>query len=312
MKKLSLWLIVAAGLLWGTSCIFVKFLAPYGISSLQMTFVRGVVALIAMSTFVLMKNKGKLGVNLRDLWLFALIGLTLFVTAASYYSAMQLIGVSTAVVLMYTSPVFVAVASVIIWRERITASRLGALVMLLVGCALTSGVASGFGTDALGLALGLLSGVSYAAYNLLTKVSISRGNDPAGASMLAFAFMIVIAMPFADLGTLPSVVGEAPMPIIPLLVGCGLFTFVLPYFLYTLSMKALSASTASALSVVEPMAATLYSIVFFLYRPDAFEIVGLVLSFAAVVLIGLLEADNKNDIERENVSYEKETDMSCN
>ena len=54
------------------------------------------------------------------------------------------------------------------------------------------------------------------------------------------------------------------------------------------------------------------AIIGFIFKNISHKFSDIVLSFAAVVLIGLLEADNKNDIERENVSYEKETDMSCN
>lgn len=69
----------------------------------------------------------------------------------------------------------------------------------------------------------------------------------------------------------------------------GFITFVIPYFLYNILVKYLSASTASSLSVVEPLAATVYGIIFFKEIPDIFTFIGTVLVVIAVVLIGFIE-----------------------
>ena len=72
----------------------------------------------------------------------------------------------------------------------------------------------------------------------------------------------------------------------PLLIGMGICTCVIPYFLYALSMKELSAGTASALGIIEPMAATVYSVVLFREKLDAFSGAGIVLILASVFLLG--------------------------
>lgn len=69
----------------------------------------------------------------------------------------------------------------------------------------------------------------------------------------------------------------------------GFIAFVIPYFLYNILVKYLSASTASSLSVVEPLAATVYGIIFFKEIPDIFTFIGTVLVVIAVVLIGFIE-----------------------
>ena len=66
----------------------------------------------------------------------------------------------------------------------------------------------------------------------------------------------------------------APMPTIPICLGLGIVTFIVPFFLFTWSMKHLPAGIASALSVVEPMAATVFSAVLFREIPDALAIAG--------------------------------------
>ena len=57
MKK-SFLLIVIAGLMWGTSGVFVTYLTPYGFSSLQITAVRALVAVIGMLTYTVITARG--------------------------------------------------------------------------------------------------------------------------------------------------------------------------------------------------------------------------------------------------------------
>ena len=84
-------------------------------------------------------------------------------------------------------------------------------------------------------------------------------------------------------------ISVAPGTVIPLLLGLGICTFVVPYVLYTLAMKELAAGTASALSIVEPMSATLFSVVIFREPLDWFTGIGIVLILGAICLIGKAE-----------------------
>ena len=77
-------------------------------------------------------------------------------------------------------------------------------------------------------------------------------------------FMCIIALSICKPLDLIENIASAPMPTIPLCIGLAVATFVLPFFLFTWSMKYLPAGIASALSVVEPMAATVFSAVLFL------------------------------------------------
>ena len=52
------------------------------------------------------------------------------------------------------------------------------------------------------------------------------------------------------------------MHTVPLIVGIGIFTGITPYFLYNLSLRDIPAGTASALGILEPMAATVFSVLF--------------------------------------------------
>lgn len=160
MKNRAVIYCVLAGLMWGSSGVFSNLLSPYGFSPVQLTATRGIVSGIAVSLYVLLYNKKLFQVTLRQLALFACGGVTVFCTAALYYAAMRNSSVSTAAVLMNTSPAFVMAFSVIFFHEKLTKKKLVGLIVMLTGCMLVSGILSG-GMDfrLLGVVLGLGSGL---------------------------------------------------------------------------------------------------------------------------------------------------------
>lgn len=289
MKKKALFYIVAAGLLWGTSGIFVRFLAPYGFTSLQMTCVRAVVSFVCLGVYAFFRDRTLFLVNPRQLLLCIGVGAGIFLTASSYYTAMQMTSVSTAVVLMYTAPVYVAVISALFLGEKFSRLKLFSIVGILIGCVLVSGCVGGMKFDLLGVLVGVFSGISYAAYNLLTKIALRKGCKPVSVTVYSFGAMAVMAALVCQPLDIPVHAAAEPGITVPLLIGLGICTCVMPYFLYTLSMKELSAGTASALGVVEPMAATVYSMVFFREQVDILSGIGIVLILLSVFLLGWSE-----------------------
>ncbi|MBQ5601968.1 MAG: DMT family transporter [Clostridia bacterium] len=288
-KKLSFVFIILAGIGWGTSPIFVHYLAPYGFTSQQMTAVRGTVSFICMLLYVLISNRKLFKIRFKDFILCAFVGATLFGSAFCYYTAMQMTSASTAVVLMYTAPIYVMLFSVLFLGERFSKGKVVALIMRLLGCCLVSGIITGLKFNVWGILVGILTSFVYAAYNILTKVSMQRKLNAITVTLYSFMFMCIIALSICKPLDLIENIASAPMPTIPLCVGLAVATFVLPFFLFTWSMKYLPAGIASALSVVEPMAATVFSAVLFLEIPDIPSIIGILLILAAVYLLGRSE-----------------------
>ena len=289
MKTKSFIYIIIAGLLWGTSGIFVHYLAPYGITSLQMTAVRGTVSFICIAAYLLIYNRRLFKTKLKELMLFAAIGVTLFLTAFLYYSSMQMTSISTAVILMYAAPIYVMVFSVLFMGEKFSKIKLVSLVLMMLGCCLVSGIIGGLKFDLVGIILGLLSGVSYATYNIITKIASERKNSPLTITVYGFMFMAIIALSISKPAGIITAAAVKPSVVVPLMIGLGVATFVTPYFLYTLAMRDLPAGTASALGIVEPMAATVYSIILFNEELTVFSAVGIVLILGAVLLLAKAE-----------------------
>lgn len=289
MKKKAFLMIILAGLLWGTSGIFVHFLAPYGFSSMQMTLFRSLVSVLLISLYALVKDRGIFKAKPAELLLFFGSGLSFFGTAACYYFSMQATSVSTAVVLMYLAPVIVLFYSVAFLGEKMTKVKSLAIVSMLIGCGLVSGIIGGLRFDVFGICMGFLSGISYGAYNIFTKIEMRRGSRPLTASLYSFIFAALIAFCFCKPETIPANVLKDAGATIVLIIGMGVLTSVLPYVFYTTAMKHIQAGTASALGIVEPMAATVYSVLLFSEKLTVFSIIGIIMNLISVFLLGKSE-----------------------
>ena len=88
-----------------------------------------------------------------------------------------------------------------------------------------------------------------------------------------------------------------PAVTLPLGIGIGIATCILPYLLYTLAMRDLSAGTASALGIFEPMAASLYSFLLLGEQPNLYSFLGIGLILIAVVLLGKAEDSASSETE---------------
>ncbi len=289
MKKLSFCFVILSGLLWATSGVFVRVLVPYGFTSLQLTAVRGGVSFLAVALFALFFNRQLFRVKGWELLLCLAIGLSLFGTSNCYFYSLQLTSISTAVVLMYIAPAIVMLFSVLFLKERITPLKLVSLGTMLFGCVLVSGILGDFKPDPVGILIGLLSGISFASYNILTKVAVDKGMRPLSVTLYAFFFAsslsLALSKPSGIVTSAASALGET----LPLLIGIGLVSYVSPYLLYTLAMRALPVGTVSALGIVEPMAATLFGVFFFKEELNWFSGLGIAAILLAVLLLGLAE-----------------------
>jgi len=285
MKKRGFILIVIAGILWGTSSIFVHYLSQMGFSSLQMTFFRSLVAFLSMGIYLFIKDKSLFRVSLKELLLFALSGFSFFGTASLYYTGMIATSVSTAVVLMYSSPVLVMIYSVIFFKEKLSKMKVISIAAMLLGCCLVSGIIGGLKFNVWGLLAGFLAGVCYSAYNIFTKIQMKNESNPMSSTLYCFLFASIAAFFACEPMQLPELISANLIKTLPLIIGIGICTGILPYFFYTVSLKDLEVGTASALGIIEPMSATIFSVVLFGEPLSFLSVCGIVLIIGAVIML---------------------------
>ncbi len=289
MKRKAILLAALSSLLFATSCIFVHYLTPFGFTPMEMTAMRGVVSAVLIVVYVFFHNRKLFRAKPVELLLFFCSGLAMFSAAFCYYESIGKSGVATAVVLMYTSPIYVLAFSVLFLKEKLTAKKIICVTVMLFGVVLVSGILNGSQFNFLGVLLGLLAGFSFGMYNIVTKITMKRGSDPMTAMTYSFIFMGLISLLFVDVSNMAALTAQSPVIILILMVGIGVFTCFLSYLIYAYALKDLPAGVAAALGLIEPVAAIVYGVILFGDELTWVLIAGIVLILGAVFVMSRVE-----------------------
>jgi len=122
----------------------------------------------------------------RDRWLGVASGLLLAIDLNLWHESIALIGAGLGTVIANVQVVFVALAARLLYGERQTRLRVVMIAAVLAGIAMTSGLArhDAYGSQPIaGAIVGLLAGVSYAAF-LLVYRSANRVSGPRSGPLL--------------------------------------------------------------------------------------------------------------------------------
>jgi drug/metabolite transporter (DMT)-like permease len=287
-------LILLAGCFWGSMGIFVRRLADYGFSSIQIVAIRVTLAALIFCMLLLIKDPSGFRISVKDIPLFLGLGFgsILFFTVC-YFTAITMMPLSTAAILLYTSPIWIMLMSVLFFREKLTGRKLLALVLAFAGCVLVSGI-SGEGMTLTGLLVGLGSGIGYGLYSILGTVALRR-YSPYTVTTYTFAFAALGAWLICRPAEMLAKFAAAPnLP--GLVFFCfltALVTAVIPFLAYTLGLQTVEASRAGILATVEPLVATLIGVAVFSEPLTLLSDLGMLLILAAVVLLnGKTESEN--------------------
>lgn len=276
--------IILAAISWASIGIFANNLSALGFSSLQISLLRSVVSLIVVSAFMLIRDRKAFKVSLRDIPLFAAMGLfSSFFCNICYFRAIQLTGVAIAAVLMYTAPVFVLIASAVLFKEKLNAKKIVAVVFAILGCSLVSGVLSSQSNASfIGIIWGIGSGLAYASYSIFSVFAL-RKYSPSTVLFYMFAFSCAAAMLIQN----PAEVFVALTDTRTLLftIGLGVVSTTVPFALYTIGLLKVAPSKASVIATVEPATAAIFGVALFSEMLDLSKIIGIVLIISASIVI---------------------------
>lgn len=272
-----------AGICWGVISIFINGFAGFKYDSFDIMCFRAWTSALLMLIFFLVKDRNLLKIKLRDIWMFigtGIFSLTFF--SYCYFTSIVKSGAAVAVVLLYTSPIFVMLMSAVVFKEKITLKKIIALILTFIGCVLVAGlVGTGSKLSMGALLLGLGAGFGYALYSIFAGFAVKK------YSSLTVTFYTFL---FSGL-TLPIfrnpvvLISNVPLNVTPWIIGIALVCTVIPYLSYTWGLGKMEAGKAAVLVTVEPLIGALIGII--LYHEDAnfFKILGIVLIFSAVILL---------------------------
>ncbi|MFD2705985.1 DMT family transporter [Salibacterium lacus] len=269
---------------WGLTGLFVQRLYMFGFSPIHVVTIRMVLSMVILFSIVGIIRPYLLKIHLRDLPYFIGLGVvSIALFNWFYFTVMEQASLSVAVVLLYTSPVFVALMSRFVFQEAFTVNKIGAVVLTTAGCSLVAGFFP-FGSMNLTVSVvffGLASGFFCGLYSIIGK-SVSRKYHSvtitAYSMMCGGAFLLPVSgieknlMPFLE-------------PIVWIYaLGSVLVSTILAYVLYTAGLKYIESSHAAVLATIEPIVGIIVGVLVFGDELTGWQSAGIVLVFSSIIL----------------------------
>ena len=245
----------AALLLFGFNGIVASFidLSSYEIVLLR-TFI-GNVLLIAL--FFLTRNKLTFYQYKNDSLFLLLSGIAMGTSWMFLYEAYAQIGVSIASLCYYCGPVIVMALSPLLFREKLTASKLCGFAAVLIGIILVNGSAFNGNGNLWGIFCGLMSAVMYAAMVICNKKARRITGVEHATLQLFVSFLTVFIFVLFKQGLTVHLHTEDIIPVLIL----GLFNTGIGCYFYFSSIGKLPVQTVAVCGYLEPLSAVVFSVI---------------------------------------------------
>ena len=294
-KKYAPLLIVLAGCLWGTMGLFVRRLNAMGLASMEIVEMRSIISVLILFPVTFFMDRKLLKIRAGHLWPLIASGICSIVFFNyCYFSTISIMDLSMAAILLYTAPIFVMLLSLVLFREKLTAVKVTALILAFCGCCLVCGITNASVSITLpGLLLGLGSGFGYALYSIFSRFSLNHGLNSITITDYTFLFAALGGAFLTDFSALGAAVLSYGAQFVLFAVVYSVVTTVLPYLLYTTGLQYVENGTASVIASIEPVVATVLGFLFYSESPTISTIAGIVLVLAALVLLNRRPAESE-------------------
>lgn len=279
-------LVLLAACLWGCTGLFVEGISAAGLVALDIVVLRGALAAAVMAPIMLAVDPTLFRVRLRDAWCLLGSGCSMLFFNYCYYSAIQTVGKTVAVVLLFTFPVFVVLFSRLFFKEKITWNRAVALLLILVGCALASGiVGTTVHLSQRGLLWGLGSGFGYCMYTLFSRWALNRRYSPLTITFYTFLLSSLGGACLMDFPHVTQAFAAHGMALWGPLLAYVLVGTVGAYLMYTAGMQYIDTSRAAMMKAMEPASTALLQIAVQGVWPDPFVLAGVGVIMVAITVL---------------------------
>ena len=296
--KGGLW-ILSASILWGFSGVVAKYVFNFsqGIDPFLLVQVRLTLAFLIAFLFFYIKDRNLLLIKRVDLKYFIILGMAGMSTVQfTYLYAIKETNVGVATFLQSFGTILICLYSIFFYKETLGWHKVLSLITGFVGVFIIIFGDSGqsLHLNGKGIAAGLASAVAATFYILYSKIGISKYN-PWTILIYAFGF-----------GAIPWLLIVPPWTIftrgynyitIGYLVYIAIFSTILPFGFYFKGLVYLKASTASILTIAEPLSASIFAFLLLGETLTPTQILGCLMIASAVIAIQLNLRINRNTIQ---------------
>lgn len=296
-RNLAFGLMAVAATMWATSGTLTELALDANANAMEITVFSVIFTTVLVLIGVLAFDRKSLAIERKDiipLIIFSQITSTFFSTA--WYYCVDRTGVATAVILLYTYPSIVTIASIFFLSEKLTREKAIALPLTFVGGVLVAGsqnIAEGLTFDMIGVGLGIYTAVAGAIYYIWGKKFLTKYSaNTVVLYMYIFSVpaLVLIANPLSVAHT--SLAGDAWWYIFLI----GLIPGAIAPVASMIALRKIQASKASIVASIEPVVAVAIAYLVLSQTINLFQGIGVTLVFLGVIMLRLRETDKEEDL----------------
>lgn len=279
-------MVAVAATLWGTVGVQVQTLFNYNLSLQSIIFWRLFFAFIILFSFVFFTNKKRLIIDKKGLVYLALMGLfSQLLFNLFYFSCIQKTTIATAVTLLYSAPIFIAVMARIFYKELFTPIKTAALFLCMGGCffAATGGSVAVLKLNLIGVLMGLGAGFTFSLVTIISKAIINKYHQLT-IIVYALGFGLLFYLPFSH----PLIIFQKSLPLeVWLLISFfGVISTAIAYGLYITGISyGIEVSRAGIISTLELVVAVILSYLIFKETLWGWKLAGILMVVFSVIIV---------------------------
>lgn len=267
---------------YGTNPLGALYLYEDNINANSVLFYRFALAVVMLGMLMMAQGKSLL-VSMKELALLAVLGVVFSTSSITLYFSFCFMDAGIASTLLFVYPVMVAVIMAVLFKEKLSAAAIFAIVLALVGIALLYEGDGGATLSTVGVLLVMLSSLSYAIYIVVVNKS------PLRISSLKLTFYVLF---FGMLTILANsfITGiHIQMLTTPRMWMCALMLALLPtvfsLVLMVISVHEIGSTPTAVMGALEPLTAVVIGVMVFGEQLTLRLSVGIVLILVAVIII---------------------------
>ncbi len=272
---------------YGMNPLFALPLYSAGMSTLAVLFFRYLLAVPIMAAIILMRGQS-LRVARSEVKPLMLLGVTAGISSYALFESYNWVDASIASTLIFVYPIMVAVIMAIVYKERLPIFTYICIGIALLGVTLLCKTVSGAMVSAIGVAVVMLSALSYAVYIVYVNHHSLKHLSPQNVTFYvlgigAALYGLILLLQWGATAQCPVTLPHSW--VIINLLGLAVFPTAVSLLCTARAVQHIGATPTAILGVLEPLTAVFFGIIVFHEQLSSRQALGLVLIIVAVTAI---------------------------
>lgn len=273
---------IGAAVCYGTNPLGALYLYEDGINANSVLFYRFALAVVMLGMLMAARRKS-LKVSRRELSLLCALGVVFSTSSITLYFSFCFMDVGIASTLLFVYPVMVAVIMALLFKERLPAVSVFAIMLALSGIAMLYHGDGGATLSTRGVMLVMFSSLSYAVYIVVVNKSPLRMSSMKLTFYVLFFGMLTVLTNSFITGL------HIQMLTTPRMWSCAFMLALLPtvfsLVLMTISVHETGSTPTAVMGALEPLTAVVIGVAVFGEQLTPRLAAGIVLILTAVIMI---------------------------